>query len=48
MDATTHIGGLLDYAIRSQRPISYLSKGTGVPGGLEPAVGEELAALILP
>jgi flagellar biosynthesis GTPase FlhF len=48
MDATTHVGGLLDYAIRSQRPISYLSKGTGVPGGLEPAVGEELAALILP
>jgi flagellar biosynthesis GTPase FlhF len=48
MDATTHVGGLLDYAIRSQRPISYVSKGTGVPGGLEPADAEELAALILP
>ena len=48
MDATTHIGGLLDYAIRSQRPISYVSEGSGVPGGLEPAVGEDLAALILP
>lgn len=48
MDATTHVGGLLDYAIRSQRPISYVSKGTGLPGGLEPADAEELAALILP
>lgn len=48
MDATTHIGGLLDYAIGSQRPISYVSEGTGVPGGLEPAVGEDLVALILP
>lgn len=48
MDATTHVGALIDYAIRSQRPISYVSKGTGVPGGLEPAEAEELAALILP
>ena len=48
MDATTHVGALIDYAIRSQRPISYVSRGTGVPGGLEPAEADELAALILP
>jgi flagellar biosynthesis GTPase FlhF len=48
MDATTHVGGLVDYAIREERPISYVSEGTGVPGGLEPADPEQLAALILP
>src|SRR3954447_12806732 len=48
MDATTHIGGLVDYAIREQRPISYVSEGTGVPGGLEPADPDKLAALLLP
>ncbi|MEA2450861.1 MAG: flagellar biosynthesis protein FlhF [Thermoleophilaceae bacterium] len=48
MDATTHVGGLLDYAIREDRPISYVSEGTGVPGGLEPADAEALAALVLP
>jgi flagellar biosynthesis GTPase FlhF len=48
MDATTHVGALLDYAIRAQRPISYVSEGAGVPGGLEPADPEALAALMLP
>jgi flagellar biosynthesis GTPase FlhF len=48
MDATTHVGGLLDYAIREERPISYVSQGSGVPGGLEPADAEDLAALMLP
>jgi flagellar biosynthesis protein FlhF len=48
MDATTHVGGLVDYAIREQRPISYISQGTGVPGGLEPADPDKLAALLLP
>ena len=48
MDATTHVGALLDYAIREERPISYVSEGTGVPGGLEPADPEALAALMLP
>jgi flagellar biosynthesis GTPase FlhF len=48
MDATTHVGALVDYAIREQRPISYVSQGTGVPGGLEPADPDKLAALLLP
>jgi flagellar biosynthesis protein FlhF len=48
MDATTHVGGLVDHAIREQRPISYVSQGTGVPGGLEPADPDALAALLLP
>jgi flagellar biosynthesis protein FlhF len=48
MDATTHIGGLLDYSIREDRPISYVSEGTGVPTGLSPADPEQLAGQLLP
>jgi flagellar biosynthesis GTPase FlhF len=48
MDATTHVGGLLDYAIRAERPISYVADGTGVPGGLEPGDPDQLAGLLLP
>jgi flagellar biosynthesis protein FlhF len=48
MDATTHVGGLLDYAIREQRPISYTSEGTGIPGGLAPADPDKLAGLLIP
>ena len=48
MDATTHIGGLVDFTIRANRPISYVSEGTGVPGGLEPAESARLATLLLP
>jgi flagellar biosynthesis GTPase FlhF len=48
MDATTHVGGLLDYAIREQRPISYTSEGTGLPGGLAPADPDKLAGLLIP
>jgi flagellar biosynthesis GTPase FlhF len=48
MDATTHVGGLLDYAISQERPISYVSEGTGVPGKLEPADADALSALMLP
>jgi flagellar biosynthesis protein FlhF len=48
MDATTHVGGLVDFAIRESRALSYLSEGTGVPGGLEPADASALAALVLP
>lgn len=47
MDATTHIGGLVDYAIRENRPISYVSEGTGVPGGLAPADTDQLAGLLI-
>jgi flagellar biosynthesis GTPase FlhF len=48
MDETTHIGGLLDYAIGEDLPISYVSEGTGVPGGLQPADPDKLAASMLP
>jgi flagellar biosynthesis protein FlhF len=48
MDATTHIGGLVDYAIREDRPISYTSEGTGLPGGLAPADPDKLAGLLIP
>jgi flagellar biosynthesis GTPase FlhF len=48
LDESAHVGGLLDYAIRAERPISYVSQGTGVPGGLAPADAEELTALVLP
>ena len=47
MDETTHVGGLVDCAIGQELPISYLSEGTGVPGGLEPAAADKLAALVL-
>lgn len=47
MDATAHVGGLVDYAIREQRPISYVSEGTAVPGGLAPADPDELAGLLI-
>jgi flagellar biosynthesis protein FlhF len=47
LDATSHIGGLLDYAIREQRPISYTSEGTGLPGGLAPADPDKLAGLLI-
>ena len=47
MDATTHIGGLVDYAIAHERPISYVSEGTGVPGGLAPADPDQLAGLLI-
>jgi flagellar biosynthesis GTPase FlhF len=48
MDATTHVGGLVDHAIREQRPISYVSEGTGVTSGLSPADPDALATLLLP
>jgi flagellar biosynthesis protein FlhF len=47
MDATTHVGGLVDYAIREQRPMSYTSTGGGLPGGLSPADPDELAGLLI-
>src|SRR3954465_11739013 len=47
MDATTHVGGLVDYAIREQRPTSYTSTGTGVPAGLAPADPDSIAGLLI-
>jgi flagellar biosynthesis protein FlhF len=47
-DETEHIGGLLDLAIRHSRPLSYVSRGAELPGGLEPADPLALAAQVLP
>ena len=47
-DETSHFGGLVDTIIESGRPVSFLSAGTTVPGGLEPADAVELASLVLP
>jgi flagellar biosynthesis protein FlhF len=47
-DETSHFGGLVDTIIESGRPVSFLSSGTTVPGGLEPADALDLASLVLP
>jgi flagellar biosynthesis GTPase FlhF len=48
MDETSRIGGLVDALIGAERPLSYVSQGTGVPGGLEPADPLDIAAQVLP
>jgi flagellar biosynthesis GTPase FlhF len=48
LDETTRVGGLVDALIDAGRPLSYVSQGTGVPGGLEPADPLDLASLVLP
>jgi flagellar biosynthesis GTPase FlhF len=48
MDETTRVGGLVDFVIAAERPVSYVSQGTEVPGGLEPADPLDIAALVLP
>jgi Meckel syndrome type 1 protein len=48
LDETTRVGGLVDYVIEASRPLSYVSQGTGVPGGIEPADPLEIAAMVLP
>jgi flagellar biosynthesis protein FlhF len=48
MDETTRIGGLVDFVIYAGRPLSYVSEGTDVPGGLMPAEAIEIAARVLP
>lgn len=47
-DETDHIGGVLELVMRNQRPLSYVSRGTAVSGGLLPADPEILAAQVLP
>jgi flagellar biosynthesis GTPase FlhF len=47
-DETSHFGGLVDTLIDSGTPVSFVSAGTAVPGGLEPADPLELASLVLP
>jgi flagellar biosynthesis GTPase FlhF len=48
MDETSRIGGLVDALIGAERPLSYVSQGTGVPGGLEPADPLDIASQVLP
>jgi flagellar biosynthesis protein FlhF len=48
MDETTRVGGLVDFVIDAGRPLSYVSQGTEVPGGLAPADPLDIASLVLP
>ena len=48
LDETTHVGGLVNFVIDAGRPLSYVSQGTEVPGGLEPADPLDVASLVLP
>jgi flagellar biosynthesis GTPase FlhF len=48
LDETTRVGGLVDYVIEAGRPLSYVSQGTEVPGGLDPADPHEIASQVLP
>jgi flagellar biosynthesis GTPase FlhF len=48
LDETTRVGALLDFVIDAGRPLSYVSQGSEVPGGLEPADPLEIASLVLP
>jgi flagellar biosynthesis GTPase FlhF len=48
MDETTRVAGLVDFVIAAGRPLSYISQGTELPGGLEPADPLDLASMVLP
>ncbi|MDX6631247.1 MAG: SRP54-type protein GTPase domain, partial [Gaiellales bacterium] len=45
LDETTRIGGLVDFLVQANMPVSFVSKG---PGGLEPADANDIASLVLP
>jgi flagellar biosynthesis GTPase FlhF len=45
LDESTRVGGLVDFLVEAEMPLSYVSKG---PGGLEPADAHDLASLVLP
>lgn len=47
-DETAHLGHALDLAMSSGLPLSYVGRGTAVPGGLTPADPDDLAARVLP
>ena len=42
------MGAPVDIAIRTGRPLSFVGRGTLVPGGLEPADALAVATLVLP
>jgi flagellar biosynthesis GTPase FlhF len=48
MDETTRVGALVDHVIDQGRPLSYVSQGTDLPGGIEPADPLDIASLVLP
>jgi flagellar biosynthesis GTPase FlhF len=48
MDETTCVGALVDHVIAAGRPLSYVSQGTELPGGIEPADPLDIASLVLP
>ena len=48
LDATSHIGGAVELAIRNAKPFSFTGQGTGMPEGLAPADPQAIASLILP
>ena len=48
MDETTRVGSLVDHVIDASRPLSYVSQGTELPGGIEPADPHDIASLVLP
>jgi flagellar biosynthesis GTPase FlhF len=48
LDATSHIGGAVELAIRNSKPFSFTGQGTSMPEGLVPADPHAIASLILP
>jgi flagellar biosynthesis protein FlhF len=48
LDATSHIGGAVELAIRNSKPFSFTSTGTSMPEGLAPADPLAIASLVLP
>lgn len=44
LDATTHVGVALGVAVQRRTPISFVSRGPDLPGGLAPADARELAS----
>jgi flagellar biosynthesis protein FlhF len=47
LDETRDYGSLLTLAVKSKRPISYLTTGQGIPEAIEPASSAKLARMIL-
>jgi flagellar biosynthesis GTPase FlhF len=48
LDETTRVGGLVDQLMTTGSPLSYVSQGTEMPGGIEPADPLDIASLVLP
>jgi len=46
-DETDRLGNVVELAIDTGLPLSYVGRGTIVTGGLRPALPEELAAAVL-